>query len=198
MRCRTARKWILERQLGRRAGVHETALGAHVRTCPDCASDARAGEALARQLAALRADIPFPLDVADLVMLRIGALGTVKRSDRSGHQLAGIAAATLLVALGILGTVAWHAPALLNGLQVAGGVLFELAAASLRFLRPAGDLLGALGELIAHAGSALLAVLSPLGRLAPSFHGMAFATLLIMTATTAFLVGRDLRAEKEP
>lgn len=67
MNCRVARRRLLDREIGAPAITPDADLARHLQVCGGCASEAKAGLRLARELASLRTVAPFEVDVVERV-----------------------------------------------------------------------------------------------------------------------------------
>ena len=193
MRCREARRAVMERGPGSSRTLIDPALRGHLERCPSCAAEERLERLLRKDLGALR-DEPFPaIDVREEVMARVRRAGRPVRDEVPPRQLgwaALVVAAWVLVLLGGLGLLLPDLPELFEetrglgralGAAVAGlvPVLLTLLALPLKLAGVALRTLGALGSLVGR--------LQPLGMTAVAI------SYVVMAATIALVVGRDLR-----
>ena len=87
MNCRSAKAAINERTLGRLASGRAVALEAHLRHCAACASIERADRWVVDELASLRGQIPYTVDVRRRVMIEIERFEPLDRQEVSPWQL---------------------------------------------------------------------------------------------------------------
>ncbi len=192
MRCARARRLLLDRELGHVDPTLGAVLERHLETCPGCARESRLDMLVVADLALLRGEPTFELDVSDRVMTRVRELETVGRAEVPVWQLGWSTAAAVLTAVALVGGLWVMLPDLLHGarqlLAVAGS--FRNAAMALTApligllevpLRLLWSLAGAL-----RAGSPLLNGLQPVG------VGLGVLAFLVMTTTIGYVVGRDL------
>lgn len=205
MRCRAARRALLERSLGTGPGpAVAAALGKHLGACPACALEARLGERLTAELARLRTEVAFDLDVVERVLTRIPRMAPVAHDQVPFGRVGLLVAGTAACAAALLWTGTVHAPVLFFGMRRLATTAAAISTALLELLRPARTVLGAGLHLALHVWNLVLPLLQNVSGLAPSFEALTLACVAVMTLTTALVVRRDLRrtsqslAEKEP
>ena len=190
MRCRRARKFLVERDLGLLSGPARAALDAHLADCVDCVARARSDAALTADLLSLRVDAPFGIDVrnrvvAGLPATRPAGFGEL-RTQPFGWAVAGAIASAVALVWGLLEMTPTF-PALAQYV----GSLFQsakpLVASSLAML---ATLATAAGRLLAN----LLGATAPVFRsLEPIATTAILASFVMMSCTIALVVARDLR-----
>ena len=95
MICRQARMAIIEGELEPLSPSVEAELAHHLGRCPACAAVARAEAQLAVDLATLREEYPFELDVRGRVAQSIQGFGAPHHDEVTVRQLGWAAAAAL-------------------------------------------------------------------------------------------------------
>jgi hypothetical protein len=192
MICKHARLAIIERELEPLSASRETALTRHLGRCPGCASVARAEARLAVDLATLREEYPFELDVRARVEQSIRARGTPHHDEVTVRQLGWAAAAAAFVALLLLGFSREMAPEVLrmaqDALAAAAGLsdaTSQLTSAGATLLAIPIKLLGTLAGYATRFGGTL-------ARVQPFAIAVAGVLTATMTVVIAWVVGRDL------
>jgi hypothetical protein len=193
MHCRTARKAMLDRDLGLLTEAAASRLEDHLATCAACAAEAGTDAILVRDLAALSRSAPVRVDVTARILGDIDGLGALDRRAVPATQFVwawvwayALALTVAIMGVGILVFVPKELPDLghlSEGLPAAASALaqpFVLLFVGLKGLgRAALELL----ELF----SQLLVTVRPVVQVA-----MALA-LAVMAAITALVIGNDLR-----
>jgi hypothetical protein len=193
MRCRDAIAASVESGLGFLGPREESALRAHLESCPRCASESAVESDLGEALRSLREDYPRELDVLSRVERRLAALRPQDLEELPARQLGW---AVVFAAASLLGLIAGFRvllPDLATLLDGAGGLTSGLAGAAhglVRALLPLLELplklLGVLLDMLHECGS-LLSRLEPLAVAAVALgYG-------VMGATITLVLGRDLR-----
>ncbi len=197
MRCRAARRSILETTLRAGRSLLPSDVEKHLRTCASCAAEAREGRRLVADLERLRTEVPFPVDVTGRVMARLLA-SDASHPELSRSRIGFLVAAVLAAAAATTWVLLGHLPLLQLEVgrlwAVAGGMATALA----EIARPARHVARALGTLGLHAWTALSPLVSQVARSAPSYQSVALAAVLAMTSATALVVRRDLRRDARP
>lgn len=185
---------MLERSLGTLRPEAEAGLLAHLSTCPACSAAAAAGADLDAALALLDTEPPFEVDVAGRVLDAIAEIGPPRREAVPERQLAWASLAAVMLAVAILVSGAFLAPAMLGHARdagrltvEAGGVFARLGRAAIGTLATTKPLFGAAWDLFV-ASSVLIRKAEPL------IQGAAAVIFLVMAILTSAVIGRDLRA----
>jgi len=193
MRCRRARKVIVERGLGPLPSAVEADLIGHLAVCHACAAEDSFGELIVQELASLRRAAPIQVEVTGRVLREI-ALLSVNRQVVPTRQLG----------LATLATAATAALALLVGALGIGelflgswGEARALAAAVGTVISGLGRPLLGLGSLIQSLGGVVLDMVTALSlvlsKLQPVFQVLLALSVLAMAMVTVLVIGRDLR-----
>jgi anti-sigma factor RsiW len=189
MSCRRFRVSIIEGEAGTLSDEAARRLSHHLRSCPRCSIEAR----LARDLLALRGEVPFGVDVTARVMCSIRRLRGIDREDVTPYQLGWSAAAAMMGVVTLIGIGWLLLPELNRGGQELTALVRGLAPALSRLIEPLGALLAVPFKLL----GSLLRTLGGLVTLLPRLQsaGVAAATLsfVTMTGTITYFVGRDWR-----
>jgi anti-sigma factor RsiW len=162
MRCREARTAIAERGWGALPPARRAALDAHLPHCAACAAVERDELRLLDDLAGLRTELPFDVEVTRSVLNQVTRLGPVVREEVPASQLGWAAAiavaATAGLSVAFFGSMPSYATisAQIQGLAgaaarvVLGGaeVLWTLLAVSVKLLGVALQALGALAPVL--------------------------------------------------
>ena len=162
----------------------------------DAAFEALLREALGRS----GAPPPFPVDVSRRVMARVSQLGPPPRADVGARQLARWAIAAAIAGVALVLAASWRGPSLGDVVGHLGQVTAETAGTAAKLTASTGTVLDALARAGIAIAAAVRAIVRPLGPLAPYAHAVLAFVAALMLATSAFLVGRDLRspiADKE-
>jgi hypothetical protein len=193
MRCRDARRALLEQNLGMARRETRSGLSGHLERCPTCAIQERGEQRMLRDLASLRGEIPWEIDVRLTVMERIQMLGRIDRDEISVAQLGWSAAIAVLWVSVLFAGLGWLLPegapligelagllrALVDAGAAAGAALLALLALPFKLAGILAKPLGAIGT--------LLKQLEPLGLAAVAVSYAA------MAATISLVIGLDLR-----
>jgi hypothetical protein len=193
MRCRTARKALLDRDLRLPAGPDAARLEHHLATCAACASEAATDGILARDLAALSRSAPERIDVTVRVLVEVEDLWALDRRPVPAKQLAwawvwayALALTVAILGLGILVFVPKELPDLghfSEGLPAAASALAQ----PFLLLFAVARGLGRVGLEILELISQLLVTVQPVVQVAMML------ALAIMAAITTVVLGKDLR-----
>jgi hypothetical protein len=193
MICRRARRAIDERSLGRLAPARTAELETHLRQCPACSSAERADRLIVDELASLRGQIPYSVDVRRRVMIEIDRLGPTDRNEVPAAQLGW---ATAVVGLGgiVLLVLLWGSwPEWRVGMENVFALVRGLAEVSTTLATLLISLLSIPFKMIAGLRDLWIEVPSAAARLKPfAIFGVALC-YLIMAGTIVGVVGRDLR-----
>ena len=193
MNCRSARGTINERDLGRLSPDRALALATHLRRCPACSSSEQADRWIVDELASLRGQIPFTVDVRRRVMIEIDRLGPTTRHEVSTWQLAS---ATAIVGLGVITLLAllWGSwPEWRTGMENGVALLRGLADVSTTLAALLISLLSIPFRLFVGLRDLWATIPSVASGLKPfAIVGVALC-YLIMASTVVGVVGRDLR-----
>jgi anti-sigma factor RsiW len=186
MRCREARRSILERDLGTLPPTRGAELERHLAACRACALHAASEAQLTADLVALAATVPPVIDVTEVVARRLRALPP----GRSAETPAG--------------PYGWAVAAAFAGCLAVGWTALGLPAAATDLGRELLPLLGALRSWVEALGSTALTIVSAIAHALtdvalPLIRGMrrfalpvVSAMFLMMSATVAAVVARDL------
>jgi hypothetical protein len=142
-------------------------------------------------------ETPAPAtDVVARVLARVAASPAPRREEISRRELAWIATGIGAVLLGSLVTAVAQAPAILDLLERGGIAMARMRTVFAALASPAHGVLEAIGEASLRTGGACAAAaMRALGR-TPALSTLAWLVLLVMVATTALVVRRDLRRER--
>jgi hypothetical protein len=190
MRCRSARRSLIERDLSLLSDESLTALDAHLGGCARCAARARADAALTADLLALRVEAPLPIDVTERVVAELPAAPPTGyeelRAQPFGWAVAGAVASAIALVWGL-----WElAPALPAVAQHVGSLFQGAKPLATAAVGPIVTLASALARLLANLLGAATPVLRSLQPIATTAILASFA---MMTCTIALVVVRDLR-----
>ncbi len=190
MRCRRARRVIIERELDvPLRDVVSRQLGLHLARCASCSERASTERLLIAELAALRPWAPRSIDATGDVMRRIESLGPIERFDAPSRGLGWATAAAFSVGLFLALTLIAALPRLpvlvRGGAASIGQAWTQAAPALLSLLCLPFRLLGPMLELASGLGSLL-------ARLEPLAYAVALFGCMAMLATIATVVTRDL------
>ncbi len=193
MICRRVIRALDERSLGRLAPAKAAELEAHLRQCPACASAERANRFIADELASLRGQIPYSVDVRRRVAIEIDRLGPAAREEVPASQLGW---ATVVVALGgvLLLVLLWGSwPEWRVGMENVFALVRGLADVSATLATMLLSLLSLPFKMIAGLRDLWIQLPSVASRMKPfAIVGVALC-YLIMASTIVGVVGRDLR-----
>lgn len=192
MRCRKARRAMVERGLGVLSGAVEADLESHLASCGTCAADQKFHEQLVKELAAHPRTAPVEVEVTGRVLREIARLPAsrevVPARQLGLATLAAGSGAALALLMGMLGT-----RELLAG---SWGDARTLAAAAGTVITGLGRPLLGLFSLIQGIGGVVLDMASVLSlvlaKLQPVFQVSIAASVLAMTMVTVVVIGRDL------
>lgn len=191
MRCREAKRLRLAAATGPLAVPRRDALRAHLACCPACAEESRMDGWIERDLAALREELPFDVDVSDRVLRAVATLGPPRDDRPSPWQLGWAAAAAvaagLVAAAGLGSLVAGRGEAL----SQAAGLVRALWGTTVALVRP----VAALARTVLGALWSVLEWMVQTAGGAGSSQAAAWSLLVgwTLVLTTALLfVGRDL------
>jgi len=194
MRCREARTAVAERGWGPLSAGRGAALDAHLHGCGDCAATERDELRLLGDLAGLRTEVPFDVEVTRRVLRQITGLGPVVREEVPARQLGWAAAIAVATTVGLsfvfFGSLPSYATlgAQIQGLAgnaarvVLGGaeVLWTLAAVPIKLLGVVFEALGALAPVLEW--------------IQPAAGAVALLCYLAMTTTILTVLWRDWTA----
>ncbi len=192
MRCRQARAALLEKEFGSLPGDLEAGLDQHLASCAECAGEAAFERRMVADLALLRGQIPYEIDVRPRVMVEIAerlrpVVPAFTSRELGWATFAAVAAGLTLVAVAIGGLPEWT-PALRDIFTVVAGLkapLQQFASVGFGLLLIPLKLLG--------PAIASLAEWEPvLRKVQPVAAAGALLATVGMLATIAFFVGRDL------
>jgi len=191
MRCRIARKTLLDVELSLARPETGRALEAHLAGCADCAALASRERDLTADLAALRGELPFPVDVTARVAARLSTLPPHAHADIGLRQFGWAVTAAVIFAVTLLAGLGRAAPDL-PGLFTEGRTfLAGLWLATSGLATPAA----ALATTLARAFGDLAASLAPAARTLKSLQPVALVTVAACTAmmlsSIVLVVGRD-------
>jgi hypothetical protein len=193
MICRRAIRALDERSLGRLAPAKAAKLETHLRQCPACSTAARVDRLIADELASLRGQIPYSIDVRRRVMLEIDRLGPAAREEVPASQLGW---ATAVAGLGgiVLLVLLWGSwPEWRVGMENVFALVRGLADVSATLFSVLLSLLSLPFKMIAGLRDLWHQVPVVASRLKPfAIVGIALC-YLIMASTIVGVVGRDLR-----
>lgn len=190
MRCRRARKLLIERDLGPLRAAMATALDDHLADCTDCSLRADVEATLTVELTLLRVDAPSSIDVAGRVVAQIEAVRPGDVAEVPTRPFGWATAAALACGLAL----SW--------------ALWELAPGLPEIARQIGSVLAATKPLLGATADSVVTVASAVGRLLANLLGAAahvlrsvkpigIAALLsavgMMASTIALVVARDFR-----
>jgi hypothetical protein len=193
MKCRSARKAIVERSLGLLASGDAEELRRHLESCESCRAEAAVENRLKAELESLRGSIPHLIDVRPHVMREIGSLGAIEREEVPARQIGWAAAVAIACCAGLLGSLPWLWPEispLLGDLKIMastlGKVIAGLAAPLVSLVAVPFKLIGLVYKLAA-------ILFSHLSRLEPAAIAVTAFCYMAMATTITFTVGRDLK-----
>ena len=195
-RCSTVRRWIAADGAGTLAPALEAELLAHVGACAACAARARNARRLTSDLTRLRVEAPVTPDVAARVLARIAVAPAPAREEVARRDLAWIAAGVFAVVLAGVATAIAQAPLLLDILERSGVAATRLRTVVAALASPARHLFETTGELVLRLCSALTRTAARSFGATPSISSLAWIALLVVAATTALVLRRDLRRSR--
>jgi hypothetical protein len=193
MNCRRARAAIESRGFSDRISDQTRALDRHLEHCPTCAAVSEADDRLVRDLGLLRGQIPYAIDIRSRVMLEIGRLGPVDRSEVPAWQLGWAAAVAGLGVTGLVGLMVSLWSGLLSGLGTVTVLLGGLAELVGKLLSALFSLLALPVKLATSLKDLWIEIPAALSSLEPFAIAALAVCYLIMGATIIHVVGRDLR-----
>jgi predicted anti-sigma-YlaC factor YlaD len=193
MNCRNARAAINERGLGRLSSGTVAELDAHLGQCPACSGVEQADRWIVDELASLRGQIPYRVDVRRRVMVEIDRLEPTDRQEVSAWQL-GWATAVVGVGVIVLLALLWGSwPEWRTGMENLSALLRGLADVSVTLAALLVSILSIPFKLIVGLRSLWTGIPSVAAQLKPlAIVGVALC-YLIMAGTIVGVVGRDLR-----
>jgi len=193
MNCRSAGVAINEREVGRLSSDRALELATHLGRCPACASAEQADRWIVDELASLRGQIPYSLDVRRRVMIEIDRLGPTSRHEVSAWQL-GWATATVGLGMITLLALLWGSwPEWRTGMENGLVLLRGLADVSTTLAALVISLLSIPFKLFVGLRDLWTTIPSVAAGLKPfAIVGVALC-YLIMAGTVVGIVGRDLR-----
>jgi predicted anti-sigma-YlaC factor YlaD len=193
MICRRARRALDERSLGRLAPATAAALEDHLRQCPACSSAERADRFIIDELASLRGQVPYSVDVRRRVMIEIDRLGPTAREEVPASQLGWATAVVGLGAIVLLVSLWGSWPEWRVGMENVFALMRGLADVSATLAALLLSLLSLPFKMIAGLRDLWIEVPSVASRVKPfAIVGVALC-YLIMASTIVGVVGRDLR-----
>jgi hypothetical protein len=183
---------LLDVELDLASDAAAVAMRAHLESCPRCAARATRERRLTAALAALRVELPVPVDVSEAVARRISHTDPAPARAVSSRQVGWAALAAGLFGIGLLLGIWQLAP---DARQMAGQASSAIAGV-LQVLAALATPLAGFLTAIARAAGGLLATLASFFEPMQQFGPVAVATIALSTAlmTTAIVlvVGRDL------
>jgi predicted anti-sigma-YlaC factor YlaD len=193
MNCRRARAAINERGLGRLSSGTVAELDEHLGQCPACSGVEQADRWIVDELASLRGQIPYRVDVRRRVMVEIDRLEPTDRQEVSTWQL-GWATAVVGVGAIVLLALLWGSwPEWRTGIVNLSALLRGLADVSVTLAALLVSILSIPFKLIVGLRSLWAGIPSVATQLKPlAIVGVALC-YLIMAGTIVGVVGRDLR-----
>lgn len=186
MNCRQARRIVLG-SLGEPAAYLE-----HLASCPECARERREQERLLGDLALLRTEAPFEIDVRERVMAAL-AKSAATRARSLGPALGWLLLGSVASAAGIVWSAIDRAETLRSVARLLARTAFQIVAKLEDLLRPAAALVSACRRLLASMLEVVVPILEHAFRLLPSFQASLVAALTVMTLVTVLGVRRELR-----
>jgi len=193
MNCRRAKAAIASGGFPDRTSDQTRALERHLENCPACAAVSEADGRLVCGLGLLRGQIPYAIDVRSRVMLEIGRLGPVDRSEVPAWQLGWAAAVAGLGVTGLLGLLVSLWPGLRSGLGTVTVLLGGLAELVGKLVSALFSLLALPLKLATSLKELWIEIPAALSSLEPFAIAAVAICYLIMGATIIHVVGRDLR-----
>jgi predicted anti-sigma-YlaC factor YlaD len=195
MRCPRTELAILDRELGRLLPQEERELALHLARCARCAKLQAGMRILNAELARLRTEPPFEIDLAPHVRSRLPSLDPVDRAAVPARQLGWAAASAIAAGLTLVVFAALFAPQLSLGARQALGLLSSV--------RPiASGLASTIAAAVAALFGALGSVLDSLPVLLRTVEPVAMPFIVLgylaMAATIISIVGRDLKTARHP
>jgi predicted anti-sigma-YlaC factor YlaD len=193
MNCRRARLALERRHLDRLAPAEGVELDEHLAGCDSCAATERADRFIAGELASLRGQIPYTIDVHQRVMIEIDRLAPPDRQEVSAWQLGWSTAIVALAAM-VLVVLLWGSwPEWSSGVENAIVLVQGLAEVAVTLGTLLLSLLAVPFKMIAGLRDLWLELPAAAARLRPfAITGVALC-YLFMAATIVRVVGRDLR-----
>ena len=193
MNCRKAARALDERSLGQLSPGKAAELDTHLRRCPACCSAERADRWIAQELATLRGQIPYSVDVRRRVMIEIDRTGPPVRNEVSAWQLGWATAVVGLGAIALLALLWGSWPEWRTGVENVFALVQGLAEVSATLAGLLVSLLSIPFKMIAGLRDLWIEVPFVATRLKPfAIVGVA-ACYLIMAVTIVGVVGRDVR-----
>jgi hypothetical protein len=197
MRCRIARKKLVEVELGLVGPAARAELDAHLGNCAFCATAAERERGLTADLVSLRCEVPLAIDVTSEVASRLATAEGSLRHGEVGLRQALAAAAAVAGFGGALLVGLWRVlPGLPELIAEAHVLLTGLRLAAANLLAPAVDLL----RTVIRSAAGLLALLGPVAESLRPLQPVALATIaactVMMLASIVLVVGRDLTRDR--
>jgi len=137
---------------------------------------------------------PFPVDVTERVMKRVGAVGPAPRSEIGRAEWIRWACAALLAGAALLAAASFQAPSLAEVVHGLGRTTAQTAGAAAKLASPAETVAGAGARTGMILFETVRSVSRPLSLLTPFAGTILTAIAAVMIGITTFVVGRDLRA----
>ena len=199
MQCRRARRTITERRLQTLSPASERELQSHLAACAACAAEQVDERMVARELATLRREPPFRVDVTARVLRVITARRTIERRDVPVRQL-GWAALATATALGVVVLVAWKGfpPLIPQAVREARWLLGGIESVASVVAVPLEALWAALHSVGELALDLLVAFSIIVNKLAIVPQAIMVFSLAVMTSITTFVIARDLGVLPSP
>jgi len=194
MRCRTARRKLLDLDLSTTRQPVDARLERHLVACAACAAERRSAAILVRDLRSLRSEPPFELDVRAAVLralARSHAHGAGRSPVLDRAALAWLAAGVAAV-FAPLAWGAWHARALVAGAGQGWSVAAALGRVLLHFGRAWDKALEAGLRTALEWVAATSSALGPEG-VGLSMRSLSFWAAFVMIALTAAALLHDAR-----
>jgi len=193
MNCRKAGAAIIERGPGRLSPDKTLELETHLRQCPACSSAEQADRWIVDDLASLRGQIPYAVDVQRRVMIEIDRLGPMARHEVSTWQLAWATAIVGLVGVALMALLWGSWPEWRTGMENTFALVRGLTDVSVTLVALLISMLSIPFKLIVGLQDLWTEIPSVATRLKPfAIVGVALC-YLIMASTIVGVVGRDLR-----
>lgn len=191
MHCREARRMRLAEAAHTLPSSRLGLLRAHLACCPECAEENRMDGWIERDLAALRGELPFDLDVSPRILEAVALLGPPPGERPSARLLGWAVAASIaagLVSLTALGSlIAGRGQAI----DQAAGLFQALGSAAATLLRPVWGLTRTVLAAVLSLGEAVTGPGGPAQVIHTASWSLVAAWFLAV-ATSVWFVGRDL------
>ena len=147
-----------------------------------------------RALGRARRPPPFEVDVTEIVMARVRAIGPAPRAEIGRAEWIRWACAALIAGAALLAAASLDAPSLAEVVHGLGRTTADTAGAAAKLASPAGTVAGAGARTGVILLETLRAITRPLSLLTPIAGAILTAIAAVMIGITTFVVGRDLRA----